>query len=125
MVWLAARIPESVIEAVLRRTTSSRRSASTVHLTKSGKYLKGLCPFHSEKTPSFTVTPEKGIFYCYGCGKGGNVIKFIEEIEGYSFPEAVRIMAEEAGIPITWAGIAGRSRRNAAAGDGEKLIRGA
>src|SRR5690606_16468796 len=62
----------------------------------------GLCPFHSEKTPSFTVTPEIQIFHCYGCGKGGSVYRFVEEIEGYSFPEAVKLLAEEAGIPVTW-----------------------
>src|SRR5690606_2059140 len=71
-----------------------------VHLTKQGKYMKGLCPFHSEKTPSFTVTPERQMFHCYGCGKGGNAIRFRMEIEGLSFPESVRTMAEEAHIPV-------------------------
>ncbi|AGA58468.1 DNA primase, catalytic core [Thermobacillus composti KWC4] len=99
--WMAGgRIPEDVIQAVLRAHDIVETVGRTVHLTKSGKYLKGLCPFHSEKTPSFTVTPEKGIFHCYGCGKSGSVIRFRMELEGYSFPEAVRIMAEEAGIPL-------------------------
>ncbi|MFD0715100.1 DNA primase [Paenibacillus sp. GCM10027626] len=92
------KIPESVIEAVLKQHDIVETVGKYVHLSKQGKYMKGLCPFHSEKTPSFTVTPERQIFHCYGCGKGGNVIKFIEEIEEYSFPEAVRVMAEEAGI---------------------------
>nr|WP_239617405.1 DNA primase [Cohnella mopanensis] len=95
-------IPQSVIDEVLSRHEISETVGKYVHLTKNGKYLKGLCPFHSEKTPSFTVTPEKQIFHCYGCGKGGNVIKFVMEMEGESFPEAVKALAEEAGIPITW-----------------------
>ncbi|REE93030.1 DNA primase [Paenibacillus taihuensis] len=103
------KIPDSVIEAVLKHHDIVETVGKYVHLSKHGKYMKGLCPFHSEKSPSFTVTPEKGIFYCYGCGKGGNAIKFIEEIEEYSFPEAVRVLAEEAGIPITWTGAAERT----------------
>ena len=96
------RIPEDVIAAVLSHTNIVDVVAKHVHLTKQGKYLKGLCPFHSEKTPSFTVTPEKQIFHCYGCGKGGGVFKFVMEIEGISFPEAVAQLAEEANIPVTW-----------------------
>lgn len=97
-----AKIPESVIEEVRRHHEIVDTVGKYVHLTKNGKYMKGLCPFHSERTPSFTVTPELQIFHCYGCGKGGNVIRFMEEIEGYSFPEAVRYLAEQAGMPITW-----------------------
>lgn len=59
----------------------------------------GLCPFHSEKTPSFSVNPSKGLFYCFGCGKGGDVFSFVQEHEGMSFPEAVRYLARKAGIP--------------------------
>lgn len=71
-----------------------------MNLTKQGRNLLGLCPFHSEKTPSFTVSPDKQIFHCFGCGAGGNVIKFLMEIEGHSFPEAVIELAEEAGLPV-------------------------
>lgn len=67
---------------------------------KSSLNLFGLCPFHDEKTPSFSVSPSKQIFYCFGCHKGGNVIKFIQEIEHLSFPEAVRFLADKAGIVI-------------------------
>lgn len=95
-------IPQTVIDEVLRRHEIAETVGKYVHLTKNGKYLKGLCPFHSEKSPSFTVTPEKQIFHCYGCGKGGNVIKFVMEMEGETFPEAVKTLAEDAGIPITW-----------------------
>lgn len=62
-------IPESVIESVLSQHDIVDTVSKFVHLTKQGKYMKGLCPFHSENTPSFTVTPERQIFYCYGCGK--------------------------------------------------------
>jgi len=113
------KIPDSVIEAVLRHHDIVETVGKYVHLSKQGKYMKGLCPFHSEKTPSFTVTPEKQIFYCYGCGKGGNAIKFVEEIEEYSFPEAVRLMAEDAGIPFS-SPSSGRS--SSEDGEREKLI---
>jgi len=96
------KIPESVIQEVLRHHDIVETVGKYVHLSKQGKYMKGLCPFHSEKTPSFTVTPEKQIFYCYGCGQGGDVIKFVAEMEGYSFPEAVTAMAEDAGLAVSW-----------------------
>lgn len=101
VVWMSTGrgIPEEVIEAVLRQHDIVDTVGKHVHLTKQGKYMKGLCPFHSEKTPSFTVTPDRQIFHCYGCGKGGNAIKFRMEIEGLTFPEAVKIMADEAHIP--------------------------
>ncbi|MFD0586748.1 DNA primase [Paenibacillus sp. GCM10027627] len=102
------KIPEEVIDAVRKRHDIVETVGKYVHLSKQGKYMKGLCPFHSEKTPSFTVTPELQIFHCYGCGKSGNVIRFVEEMEGYSFPEAVRILAEEANIPVTWMQEGGR-----------------
>ena len=67
---------------------------------KSGSNMFGLCPFHSEKTPSFSVSPDKQIYHCFGCGKGGGVINFIMEIENLSFPEAVEFLATRAGMPI-------------------------
>ncbi len=74
---------------------------SYVHLTKrSGSNLFGLCPFHSEKTPSFSVAPDKQIYHCFGCGKGGSVISFIMEIENLSFPDAVAFLARRAGMPM-------------------------
>jgi DNA primase len=71
-----------------------------VPLKKMGATWKGLCPFHSEKTPSFHVNPEKGFFHCFGCGVGGNVFKFVELHEKVSFPEAVRMLAQKAGMSI-------------------------
>jgi DNA primase len=71
-----------------------------VALKPAGQNLKGLCPFHKEKTPSFTVSPAKGIFYCFGCHKGGDAFKFLMELEGLTFPEALRMLADEAGIKL-------------------------
>jgi DNA primase len=71
-----------------------------VQLTKKGGNLFGLCPFHNEKTPSFSVSPEKQIYHCFGCGKGGGVVNFIMEIENLSFPEAVKFLADRAGMTV-------------------------
>ena len=71
-----------------------------VALTRRGSNLFGLCPFHGEKTASFSVAPEKGIFYCFGCHKGGGVVNFIMEIENLSYPDAVRFLAKRAGMEV-------------------------
>lgn len=71
-----------------------------VTLTRKGSNLFGLCPFHGEKTASFSVAPDKGIFYCFGCHKGGGVINFIMEIESLSYPDAVRFLAKRAGLEV-------------------------
>ena len=73
---------------------------SYVHLTRRGSNLFGLCPFHNEKTPSFSVAPDKGIYYCFGCHKGGGVVSFIMEEEGLDFPDAVRFLAKRAGMEV-------------------------
>jgi DNA primase len=73
---------------------------SYVTLTPAGKNLKGLCPFHNEKTPSFMVSPERKMWHCFGCGLGGDIIKFAMLYEHLEFPEALRFLAEKAGIPI-------------------------
>src|SRR5229473_2056017 len=71
-----------------------------VRLKKTGKDFSGLCPFHQEKTPSFTVSPIKQIFYCFGCGKGGDVYNFVMDMEKCEFPEAVKLVAEKCGIAV-------------------------
>ncbi len=71
-----------------------------VALTKRGNNLFGLCPFHSEKTPSFSVAPDKGIYYCFGCHKGGGAVNFIMEIENLSYPDAIRFLAKRAGMEV-------------------------
>ncbi len=96
------RIPDEVISAVLKHHDIVEVVGKYVHLSKQGRNWIGLCPFHSEKTPSFNVSAEKQIYRCFGCGAGGSVIKFVMEVEGYSFPEAVRELAEEASIVHDW-----------------------
>lgn len=71
-----------------------------VPLKKRGKNYWGCCPFHHEKTPSFSVTPDKGFFYCFGCGAGGNVFSFLMKLENLSFPESVRLLAQKLNVPI-------------------------
>src|SRR2546425_11489484 len=71
-----------------------------VSLKGAASTLKALCPFHSEKTPSFSVHREKQVFYCFGCGAGGDVFEFVKRSENVPFPEAVRIVAEKFGIPV-------------------------
>ena len=71
-----------------------------VRLKKSGQNFSGLCPFHQEKTPSFSVSAAKQMYYCFGCGKGGDVFQFVMELEKAPFPEAVRTVAEKCGIAI-------------------------
>jgi len=82
-----------------------------VPLKRRGKNYVGLCPFHSEKGPSFTVTPEKQIFYCFGCGEGGNVISFLMKHEKLSFPEAVKLLAKRASIPLPKESFDGKRER--------------
>lgn len=94
------RIPETVIDEVLRRTDVVQVISSYVTLKKAGANFKGLCPFHNEKSPSFNVHPAKGIYKCFGCGAGGSALNFLMEIEGWSFPETVRYLAEKHGIEI-------------------------
>ncbi|MFC6260286.1 DNA primase [Levilactobacillus fujinensis] len=89
-----AKIPEEVIETVRTATNIADVVGQYVQLKKSGKNLFGLCPFHEEKTPSFSVTEDKQIFHCFSCGRGGNVFKFLMELEHISFPEAVVKVAD-------------------------------
>lgn len=72
----------------------------TVRLTKKGRSYSGLCPFHDEKTPSFIVSPDRGTWHCFGCGKGGDIFTFVMLKEGLSFPEALEYLARRAGIPL-------------------------
>ncbi len=75
-------------------------SESVPSLKKRGRRFVGLCPFHKEKTPSFNVNPDSGLYHCFGCKESGDAFRFLEKIEGYAFAEAVRALAERAGIPI-------------------------
>lgn len=91
---------DDIIEEVRSRSPIVDVIGSYVHLTKKGGNYFGLCPFHNEKTSSFSVSPAKQMYHCFGCGKGGNVISFIMEYENYSFPEAMELLANRAGITL-------------------------
>ncbi len=96
-----AQIPDNVIEEILAKADIESVVGKYVSFTKrTGQNLFGLCPFHSEKTPSFSVSLNKGIYHCFGCGKGGNSIGFIMEIEKLSYPEAVRFLGNQYGVEI-------------------------
>ena len=93
--------PESLIADIKQRTVPSRIVGRKVALQSKGHgEFSGLCPFHKEKTPSFTVSDQKGFYYCFGCGAKGDVFKFLAEIEGLKFNEAVEFLAKEAGLAL-------------------------
>ena len=98
------RIPEETLQAIRDRTDLVGLVGRHVALKKAGRSFKGLCPFHHEKTPSFTVNPDRGIYHCFGCGESGNAFAFLMRVEGLAFPEAVRALAAECGVAIPEAG---------------------
>ena len=91
---------QSFMDELMARSDIVDVVSGYVTLTRHGSNLFGLCPFHSEKTPSFSVAPDKQMYHCFGCKKGGDVINFIMDIEGLTFPEAVRFLAKRANIPM-------------------------
>ena len=93
-------ISKETIEQVLMRNDIESLIGSYVSLKRAGSNLKGLCPFHNEKTPSFTVYPADNSFYCFGCGAGGDAITFIRKRENLDYPDAVEFLAKRAGITI-------------------------
>jgi DNA primase len=96
-----AYIPEHTISTVRNAADIVDVVSDVVIMKKAGQNHVGLCPFHSEKTPSFTVSPQKQIFYCFGCGAGGDVFNFLMKYENYSFPEAVKALARRYGIEVS------------------------
>lgn len=92
--------PPSFLDDVVARNPIEDVVGQYVTLQRRGSNLFGLCPFHGEKTASFSVAPDKGIYYCFGCHKGGGVIHFIMEIESLSYPDAVRFLAKRAGLDV-------------------------
>jgi DNA primase len=100
LLFLAIFIPEDKVLEIKNAADIVDIISEVVHLKKSGKNFLGLCPFHSEKTPSFSVSPEKQIFYCFGCGVGGNIFSFLMKHDGLAFPEAARTLARRYGVDI-------------------------
>ena len=97
---MAGTIPSGFINELQSRVNIVEVINGRVQLKKAGKDFQGLCPFHDEKTPSFTVSPAKNMFHCFGCGAGGDAIKFLQLFEGLSFPEAVESLAASAGMEV-------------------------
>jgi len=90
----------NTVETIKQKLSIESVVGSYVKLEKSGKNFRACCPFHNEKTPSFYVTPDMGIFKCFGCHKGGDIFKFVEDIENIPFVEALKMLAEKAGVPL-------------------------
>jgi DNA primase len=97
---VAYSIPEDIVEKVRESSDIVEVVSEHLPLKQAGRNFKALCPFHPEKTPSFMVSPEKQIYHCFGCGAGGNVFNFLMQIEGITFPEAVRALAKRYSIPV-------------------------
>src|SRR5580698_5960699 len=93
-------IPNDVINQVIERSDIVDIIGNYTALKKAGRNFKALCPFHHEKSPSFVVNPDKQIFHCFGCGVGGNAVGFLMRQEHMEFPEAVRFLANKAGVVI-------------------------
>lgn len=94
-------IPEGVLREIQERLDIVEAIGGYITLKKAGRNFKALCPFHPEKTPSFMVYPQKQFFICYGCGAGGDVVSFVMRHEHVEFPEAVRVLAQKAGVKVT------------------------
>src|ERR1035437_499614 len=92
----------STVDMIKERLGVEEVISSYMKLEKAGKNFKGKCPFHNEKTPSFFVSPDRGSFYCFGCGAKGDIFTFVEQFEGLDFMGALKLLAERAGIPITF-----------------------
>ena len=92
--------PDEIVEEVRSRNDIVDIISGYVRLQKRGSNYFGLCPFHNEKSPSFSVSPGKQMYYCFGCGAGGNVITFLMEYENYTFAEALKVLADRAGVTL-------------------------
>ena len=93
-------IPEPILDEIQTRVDIAEVIGRYIPLQRAGRHFKAVCPFHKERTPSFHVNSDKQIFHCFGCGVGGNVFSFLMHQERLTFPEAVRRMAAELGVPI-------------------------
>ena len=94
------RYSEDLIEEIRMKNDIVDVISGYVKLQRRGSSYFGLCPFHNEKSPSFSVSPDKQMYYCFGCGAGGNVFTFLMEYENFSFVEAVKALAERAGVEL-------------------------
>ncbi len=105
--------PEEIVEEVRMKNDIVDVISGYVKLQKKGSSYFGLCPFHNEKSPSFSVSPGKQMYYCFGCGAGGNAITFLMDYENYSFPEALKVLADRAGVVLPQEEMSGEARAQA------------
>src|SRR5690554_7917663 len=98
--FMAGLIAQGFIDDLLNRTDIVEVVSSRVQLKKSGKNYTACCPFHQEKTPSFSVSQDKQFYYCFGCGAGGNALGFLMDHDNLEFPEAVEELAQRAGVEV-------------------------
>ena len=117
-------IPEDKIEEVRRRTDIVSLIGEYVTLKKAGRNYLGLCPFHREKTPSFTVSPDKQMFYCFGCSEGGNGVSFLMKLNHLTFPEAVRHLAGKVGVVIPDRPLSREERERSTLGEQIRRVNG-
>ena len=94
------RYSDEIIDEVIRSNDIVEVISQYIHLKRSGRNYFGICPFHNEKSPSLSVSPEKQIFHCFGCGVGGNVITFVRKIEDIGYRESIQLLAEKANITL-------------------------
>ena len=104
--------PDSVIDEIRDKCNIAEIISEYIPLKGAGRNFKALCPFHQEKTPSFMVSPDKGIFHCFGCSAGGNVFNFIMKYEGLEFPQVVRLLAEKTGIKLPSSSMFAREQKD-------------
>ncbi len=105
--------PDELVEEIRSRNDIVDIVSGYVKLQKKGSSYFGLCPFHNEKTPSFSVSPDKQMYYCFGCGAGGNVFTFLMEYENYTFSEALRVLADRAGVELPRQDVSREAREQA------------
>ena len=117
---MAGRILKEDIEALRRQADIVAIVGDYTQLKRAGRSFKGLCPFHTEKTPSFTVTPDGNFFHCFGCGASGDIYDFLIRIEGLEFPEAVEALARRTGVTLRYEELSARERR--AIGQRSRLV---
>ena len=117
---MAGRILKDDIDALRQQADIVAVIGDYTQLRRAGKSFKGLCPFHTEKTPSFTCTPAGNFFHCFGCGASGDIYDFLQRVEGMDFPEAVETLARRTGFPLRYEQLSNRERR--AIGERSRLV---
>ena len=105
--------PDELVEEIRAKNDIVDIVSGYVKLTKKGSSYFGLCPFHNEKSPSFSVSPMKQMYYCFGCGAGGNVFSFLMNYENFTFQEALKVLADRAGVNLPEAEYSAQARKEA------------